>query len=83
MLQIFKIDVQEEIHFTGHGKAGDDFGPALYGLPEGADRLGIALFQCDPYERLQAEPDPAWLQEGNVLADDAALFQLLEATQAG
>ena len=47
------------------------------------DRLGIALFQCDPYERLQAEPDPAWLQEGNVLADDAALFQLLEATQAG
>ena len=83
MLEVADHDVQQIIHLTGQGVAGDHLIPALHALDEVLDLGAAVLFELDADEGLQAEADRSRVDQGRVAGNHAFGLEALHTTQAG
>ena len=81
-VHIGKKRMEQVVGFAGQGEAAQYFGPFLHRLRKVFTRI-FCLADGNADKRLQAQMDSCGGEQGGILADDACVFQLLQAAQAG
>ena len=74
--------MEQVIGFAGEGETAQYFGPFLHRFRKVFARI-FCLADGNADKRLQAQMDGRRGEQGGILADDARVFQLLQAAQAG
>src|SRR5690606_2372876 len=84
--EVFEVDhhhLQQVVHVTGEGVAGDDFVPFVHATGEVGHGGGVMVVQADADKGGQAKAQLLGIHFGAVAGDHTAALQPLHAPQAG
>jgi hypothetical protein len=82
-LQIFAVDLQDEVIASGHRETLGHFLHEQYFLFESRDGLIGVLGQLDLDDGQHLEPNASGIEEGGVTLDGTARFQCFDSPRAG